>query len=364
MSQPAPAPTHASSTLRLVLAFAAMYVIWGSTYLVIRIGLEADMPPTLFTALRLALAGLILLGFARWRGWRLRLSRHDLTTVSVVGIFLLCGGMYFTVLAEMYIPSSLSALIVAVIPLWVAAAEGVLPGMERPTARGVAGLVLGFAGLGLLLWPRIAGVHGSGVEWLGVGLQVFATWLWTTGSLISKRRPVKANAIVATGYEMLIAGGVLLALGTVLGEWPRMGSISAGGIWALAYLIVFGSCIAFTSFVWLLRNVATSKVMTYTYVNPVVAVFLGWAAGTVGLISSPEPVDAWVLAGMTVIVAGVALTTTAPTRPARPAHAPSPAEESAPHTLSTSGSRPLRPATAYSSHEAAGDPEGAGGPAT
>lgn len=302
---------------KTVLAFFALYVIWGSTYLAIRIGLEHEMPPALFTGLRLALAGLILLTFASWRGWRLRLARHDLVTVSVVGIFLLCGGMFFTVLAQQYIPSSLSALIVAVIPLWVAAAEGVLPGMDRPTARGIAGLVLGFAGLALLMWPRLTGVHGSGLEWLGVGLQILATWLWTTGSLISRRRPVKAHAVVATGYEMLIAGAILLVAGLVTGEAPRMSGISAGGVWALAYLVIFGSCIAFTAFVWLLATVPTSKVMTYTYVNPVVAVFLGWAAGTVGLIATPEPVDVWVIAGMIVIVAGVALTTTAPVRPPR-----------------------------------------------
>jgi drug/metabolite transporter (DMT)-like permease len=303
--------------LKTLLAFFALYVIWGSTYLAIRIGLEHDMPPALFTGLRLALAGLILMTFARWRGWRLRLSRHDLITVSVVGVFLLCGGMFFTVLAEQYIPSSLSALIVALIPLWVAAAEGVLPGMDRPTARGIAGLFLGFAGLALLMWPRITGIHGSGVEWLGVGLQILATWLWTTGSLISRRRPVKAHAVVATGYEMLVAGGILLGVGVVTGEVPRMSGISAGGVWALAYLVIFGSCIAFTAFVWLLATVPTSKVMTYTYVNPVVAVFLGWAAGTIGLIATPEPVDVWVITGMIVIVVGVALTTTAPTRPPR-----------------------------------------------
>ncbi|MBW6469386.1 MAG: EamA family transporter, partial [Coriobacteriia bacterium] len=146
---------------------------------------------------------------------------------------------------------------------------------------------------------------------------ILGTWLWTTGSLISRRRPVKAHAVVATGYEMLVAGGILLALGVVLGEVPRISGISAGGLWALAYLTIFGSCIAFTAFVWLLATVPTSKVMTYTYVNPVVAVFLGWAAGTIGLIGTPEPVDVWVIAGMLVIVVGVALTTTAPTRPPR-----------------------------------------------
>lgn len=325
---------------KTIIAFAVLYIVWGSTYLAIRIGLEHDMPPALFTGLRLALAGLILMTFARWRGWRIRLSRHDLVTVSVVGIFLLCGGMYFTVLAEQYIPSSLSALIVALIPLWVAAAEGFLPGMDRPTARGIAGLVIGFAGLGLLMWPRISGVHGSGLEWLGIGMQILATWLWTTGSVISRRRPVKAHAVVATAYEMLVAGALLLALGVLLGEVPLMAGISAGGVWALAYLTIFGSCVAFTAFVWLLATVPTSKVMTYTYVNPVVAVFLGWLAGTIGLIAAPEPVDAWVIAGMTVIVAGVALTTTAPTRPPR--------VRGELHTVSTSDSRALRRKRAHS----------------
>ena len=303
--------------LMTLLAFAALYVIWGSTYLGIRIGLEHDMPPALFTGVRLALAGLILFAFARWRGWRLAISRHDGRTVTVAGIFLLCGGMYVTVLAEQYIPSSLAALIVALVPLWVAAAENVIPGMERLDARGLAGLFVGFAGLGLLLWPRVAGIHGSGLEWLGVGLQVLATLLWTIGSLYAKTRPVKVHAVVATAYEMLIAGCILLGLGALLGEHHEIVSITAGGFWALAYLTVFGSCIAFTAFVWLLATVPTSKVMTYTYVNPVVAVFLGWAAGSLGIIATPEPIDVWVLAGMTVIVIGVALTTASATKPVR-----------------------------------------------
>lgn len=308
---------------KTVLAFAAIYVIWGSTYLAIRIGLEHNAPPALFAGSRFVLAGVIMLAFARVRGWRLRLSRYDLVTVAIVGILLLCGGMYFTVLAEQYIPSSLSALIVAIVPLWVAAAEAILPGMDRPTSRGIAGLIIGFAGLAVLMWPRIVGVHGSGMEWLGFGLQILGTWLWTTGSLVARTRPVKAHGVVATGYQMLIAGCVLLVVGMVSGEATGVSDMTAGGLWALAYLVVFGSCIAFTAFVWLLSRVQTSKVMTYTYVNPVIAVFLGWAAGVLGIIATPEPIDAWVIIGMAVIVVGVALTTTAPTRPPRArAHAP------------------------------------------
>lgn len=299
---------------KLIAAFAALYVVWGSTYLAIRVGLEADMPPAVFAGMRLVPAGLLLLAFARVRGARLRVALDEYFLIAIVGILLLVGGMYSTFLSERHIPSGLAALIVALLPLWVALAESVVPGMERPSARGYLGLVIGFAGLGVLMAPRLTGIAGTPKELMGIGIQILGTWLWTSGSILSKRRPVKADALVATGYEMLTAGGVLLFIGTVRGEWAGL-TLTASGLSALAYLIVFGSCVAFTAFVWLLRHAPASKVMTYAYVNPVIAVFLGWAAGTLGLVR-PEPVDGWMLAGMVVIVAGVALTTSAPTRPA------------------------------------------------
>lgn len=311
---------------KLIAAFTALYVVWGSTYLAIRIGLEADLPPALFAGMRLVPAGLLLLGFARMRGANLRIRMGEYRVVATVGILLLVGGMYSTFLSERSIPSGLAALIVALLPLWVALAESFIPGMDRPTARGYLGLVIGFAGLGVLMAPRLTGIAGTPTELLGVATQIVGTWLWTAGSIYSKRRPVKADALVATGYEMLTAGAVLIAIGTLRGEWPTV-TLTASGALALAYLIVFGSCVAFTAFVWLLRHAPASKVMTYAYVNPVIAVFLGWVAGTLGLVPA-EPVDGWVLAGMTIIVAGVALTTSAPTRPGA-IPAPSPEAESA-----------------------------------
>lgn len=179
--------------------------------------------------------------------------------------------------------------------------------MERPTAYGYAGIMLGFVGLGLLLAPRLANVRGTATELAGIAIQIVATWLWTTGSIISKRRPVEADAIVSTGIQMLAAGVVLTVIATLHGEWSRV-TFTPAGIGAILYLVVFGSCVAFTAFIWLLRNAPASKVMTYAYVNPVVAMFLGW------LILN-EVVDGWVLAGMIIIVAGVALATSAPTRP-------------------------------------------------
>ena len=268
------------------------------------------MPPALFGGLRLVPAGLLLFGLALVRGRGLRVSRRDLTTASVVGVLLLCGGMYGTFLAEQFIPSGLAALIVALLPLWVAAAEAVLPGMDRPTWMGWLGLAIGFVGLGVLMIPTIGGLSGSPRQLVGVAIQIVATWLWTAGTIVSKRRPLEADGSVATGYEMLVAGAVLVALGLVQGEWSQFSTAlsNPAGLGALLYLIVIGSALAFTAFMWLIRNVTASKVMTYAYVNPVVAVFLGW-------LILREPVGGWMLAGMAIIVAGVAITTAAPVRP-------------------------------------------------
>ena len=311
---------------KTAIAFAVVYVVWGSTYLAIKVGLNAAIPPSLFGGMRLVPAGALLLLLARVRGTSLSITRRDLSTSAIVGLCLLCGGMYSTMWSESFIDSSLAALIVAVAPLWMALAEAVLPGMDRPTRRGAGGLVLGLVGLVLLVGPRIGGVSGTASELLGIAIQVVGTWLWVGGSIVSKRRPLTADGTVATGYEMLVAGGVLLVVGTMRGEWTDL-HLTPVAFGALAYLSVIGSAVAFTAFMWLIRNIAASKVMTYAYVNPVVAVVLGYLAGLVGLLAAPERLDAWGLAGMVVIVAGVALATSAPTPPAhREPLAPEPDE--------------------------------------
>jgi drug/metabolite transporter (DMT)-like permease len=298
---------------KTIVCFAIVYVVWGSTYLGIKVGLEAGLgaTPALFGALRLLLAGALLLAFARVHGRRLAISRRDLSTSAIAGLCLLCGGMFSTFLSERLITSSLAALVVAAAPLWMALAETVLPGMDRPSRRGVLGLVIGLAGLMLLVGPRIGGVSGTPQELFGIGIQVAGTWLWVTGSVVSKRRPLTTDGTVATGYEMLIAGAVLAVAAAALGEYGRF-TLTPAGAGALLYLAVLGSAVAFTAFMWLIRNVEASKVMTYAYVNPVVAVVLGYAAGLIGLLAKPETLDAWGIAGTVVIVAGVAITTSAP----------------------------------------------------
>lgn len=298
---------------KTILAFGIVYVVWGSTYLGIKVALNEGMPPALLGGLRLLFAGLLLLAFARLRGARLAISRHDLSTSAIVGLCLLCGGMFSTMLSEQLIDSSLAAIVVAAAPLWMALAEGALPGMDRPSRRGVFGLVVGLVGLIVLVGPRIGGLSGTPSELVGIGIQVAGTWLWVTGSIISKRRPLTVDGTVATGYEMLIAGAVLACLALALGELGHV-RFTAAGVGATLYLAVVGSAVAFTAFMWLIRNVRGSTVMTYAYVNPAVAVVLGYLAGVVGLLPKPEVLDIWSLAGTLVILGGVALTTSAPAR--------------------------------------------------
>ena len=294
---------------KLIAAFATLYVVWGSTYLAIKIGLNAALPPAAFASMRLIPAGLVMFAIARMRGITPRMRLRDLKITAIVGIFLLVGGMYFTFLSEGSINSGLAALIVATLPLWIALAESAIPGMERPSGRGIVGLLVGFAGLGILMVPRLAGVTGSRAELIGIGIQLAGTLLWTCGSIIAKKRPVRADAMVATGWEMLTAGAVLAVIAMAGGEFGRV-SFTPAGVGALLYLIFIGSAVAFTAFVWLMRHAPASKVMTYAFVNPLVAACLGWLV-------LRETLDAWALTGMAVIVAGVALTTTAPTRSPR-----------------------------------------------
>lgn len=307
-----------SARLKAILAMLTLYVVWSTTYLGIKVGLDASLPPSIFLALRLLPAAAIMFLFAKARGSRLRLQRPDLVIIATVGVLLLVGGQYGTYIAEQYVPSGLSALIVALLPLWIALAESIFPDMRRPSALGWIGLGIGFTGLGILVWPQLtrvtAGPAGP-AEIAGIAIQIVATWLWAAGSVYSKRHPVRVDGIVVTAWQMLVSGTVVLLIGSLAGEW-RGFDLTPKGAAALAYLIVFGSCIAFTAFVYALSHLPASKVMTYAYVNPVIAVLVGWAAGRSGLVP-PEPITPTLVAGMVVIVAGVALTTAAPTRPPR-----------------------------------------------
>lgn len=304
-----------SNRSKVVIAMLTLYVVWGTTYLGIKVGLDAGLPPALFAGLRLLPAAAIMLVIAKLRGASLRVRARDFRVISTVGVMLLVGGQYGMMLAEQHVSSGIAALVVALSPLWIALAESAFPDMRRPSRNGWLGLAIGFIGLGILLAPRFADFTGNSDEVMGIGIIVLGTWLWTGGTIFSKRNPVSVDSLVVTGYQMLAAGAFTLVLGTLLGEWAHL-PISAKAFAAVAYLSIFGSCVAFTAFVYALSHLPASKVLTYAYVNPVIAVFAGYAAGRLGLVP-PEPLAAPTLVGMAVIVTGVALATAAPTLPPR-----------------------------------------------
>ncbi|MGH9669641.1 MAG: EamA family transporter [Terriglobales bacterium] len=284
---------------RVALAFGLVYVLWGSTYLGIRIVVE-HIPPSVMGASRFLLAGLPMLGWCALRGRRIALTAGDFWRVLAIGVLLLTGGNVMVAWAEQYVPSGLAALIVAVVPIWVAVIESILPRGERLAGRGVAGLALGIAGLVVLMWPRLAADGAAGrMQIAGALGLVFASLSWASGSILSRRSQLRIDPFAATAWEMTLAGLVNLGIVLALGDHHRV-LWTARGVGALFYLVIFGSWIGFTAYIWLLEHVPTSKVATYAYVNPVVAVFLGWLV-------LHESVDGYIAAGTAVIIAGVAL---------------------------------------------------------
>ncbi|MGH7546003.1 MAG: EamA family transporter, partial [Gemmatimonadota bacterium] len=258
------------------LAFAAVYLIWGSTYLAIRFAIET-LPPFLMAGTRFAAAGAVLYAYTRWRGLPAPERAHWPAAI-VIGGLLLLGGNGLLVWAETRVPSGIAALLIATVPLWMVLLEAWRRDGTRPGAATVAGLTAGFAGIVLLVGPgEFAG--GGGVDLLGAGALTIASISWAFGSLYSRRANLPASPLVGISMEMLAGGAWLLLAGTLAGEWGRVdpGAVSPRSATALLYLTVFGSLVGFSSYIWLLRVSTPARVSTYAYVNPVVALFLGWA---------------------------------------------------------------------------------------
>ncbi|MCT4354099.1 EamA family transporter [Streptomyces sp. Je 1-79] len=254
------------------LALGIVYVVWGSTYLGIRIVVET-MPPFLSAGMRYVVAGLLLAAVIAWRQGpaALKVSPRRLGSAVVVGLLLLVGGNALVVLAETAIPSGLAALLVASVPAWVVLLRACAG--ERPGRGAFAGVALGLVGLGVLTLPGLSGEVRIG----GVVLVVVAALLWSIGSFSSGRLPMPANPFTASAYEMLAGGLGGLGVALVRGEHQgfTFAEVSTRSWIALVYLVVFGSLIAFTAYAWLLQTAPLSLVATYAYVNPVVAVLLG-----------------------------------------------------------------------------------------
>ncbi|MGH2795651.1 MAG: EamA family transporter [Actinomycetota bacterium] len=281
-------------------ALAVVYIVWGSTYLAIRVTIET-IPPMISASLRFLIAGSILYAFAIRRGDRAdRPGFAQWRSSAIVGALLFLGGNGGVVWAEQRIPSGIAALLVATVPLWMALI-GYVALRERLSAIPVAGLLVGFAGTALLIRPSGEGA----VDTLGALVVVFASLSWAIGSLYSRRAPLPKRPLVSASMQMICGGVALGIAGIVGGELGRFepASFSRSSILAFFYLIFFGAIAAFSCYAWLLRVAPTSLVSTYAYVNPVVAVALGWAI-------VDERVEPLTFVAGAIIVAAVAMIVT------------------------------------------------------
>ena len=287
----------ASRDWRLWLALATVYLVWGSTYLAVRV-MVRTIPPLLGSGARFLVAGAALYPFlvAR-RGWAVvRVPAREAGASALVGVLFLAGGTGLVTVAEREVPSGLAAVLVAAMPLAVVVLRRLAgEGVPRATAAGVA---VGFAGVAVLLLP---GNPAPGAGWSGLVLILVADVSMAVASFASSRLPVPGDTLVATALELVCAGVVLCAAGLLAGEAARLHleRFSGASLAALAYLVVAGSLVAYTAYVWLLANAPVSKATTHTHVNPVVAVALGW-------LLLDERVTPATLAGAALVVGSVA----------------------------------------------------------
>lgn len=290
-----------------VLAYGSWLAVcffWGTTYLAIRVGLET-LPPTLFGGLRFLLAGTALFAFVAWRGEQRPRGREWLK-LALVGVLLLGVGNGVVVWAEQWISSGMTALLISTSPFWVVAAERLGRGGERAGPRVLLGMLLGLAGMALLVGPELFGTEFDGRFLLGFVLLQVGCASWSGGSVLAKRHPTKVAPLMSAAVQMLAGGAALTLVGTAKGEWVSL-DFNARTLGAFLYLVVFGSLVAYTAYTYAIQKLPLSLVSTYSYINPVIAVVLGW-------LLLGEPLGWRVAAGAAVILCGVAVVTRAPQR--------------------------------------------------
>jgi len=295
--------------LRVAIAFAAIYLIWGSTYLAIRFAIET-LPPFSMAAVRFIVAGGILYAIARPRADRP--TKLNWISAGVVGTLLLAGGNGGVVWAEQWVPSGLTALIVATVPLWMVLFDWLFAGGGRPSRTLMAGLLLGLSGVGLLMSSTELGAQSR--EGLLGGFAVLgASISWAAGSIYARKAALPRSPFLATAMQMIVGGFVLSLMAAIAGEGGELhlSAFSMKSMLALVYLIVFGALIAFTAYIWLLGVSTPARVSTYAYINPAVAVLLGW------LLAS-ERLDARAAVAVLIILSAVALVSVRGGDPRRP----------------------------------------------
>ncbi len=286
----------------VILAFGLVYLFWGSTYLGIDIAVQT-IPPALMCAVRFSIAGVIMLAVCAATGRRVLYSPRQIALAAVVGLLLLMGGNLTLSYAELAVSSGLAALIVAITPLWFLVLDSLLLGDHHISGRGKAGLLLGIVGLFVLVWPQLrSGSMGHRELWASISL-IGGSFSWALGSVLSKRWQSGMDVFSSTGWQVAAAGVGNFIFALLAGDLSHV-RWTARSLSATMYLVVCGSWIGYTAYIWLLEHVPTSKVSTYAYVNPVVAVFLGW-------LILHERVDRFILAGSAIVVLSVILVTSA-----------------------------------------------------
>jgi drug/metabolite transporter (DMT)-like permease len=288
--------TKKEVTTRGLVHLVIVYLVWGSTYLAIRVGVRegSGFPPFTFGALRILTAGFLLLLWGRWKGGSWKLDRRDAVTLIASGLLLWIGGNGLVLWAEQELDSGLTALILSSVPIWVAVLDAVID-RGLPSWRVIAALLVGFLGIVVLSFPVFqAGIRADRQSILAV---ILASLFWSAGLVVQSRRPPRVNLQISSGYQQVIGGAAFVLLAGLFRE--PLPDPDASAWLAFAYLLIFGSLVAFTSFVTILQVLPVEIATTYAYVNPVIAVGLGW-------LLLDEPITLWTFSGAALVLIGVA----------------------------------------------------------
>lgn len=293
------------ASLVLIASFLAVYLIWGSTFFAIRVGLES-FPPLFLAGTRHIGAG-ILLCLLFWKHG-VRPTKQQWITAAITGVLLLFAGNGGVCWAEQSVPSGIAALLVATVTLWMVLVDWLRPGGHRPSLRVLAGIVIGFSGLLILVGPAHLG-NSARVDPAGAAVLVLASFAWACGSLYSKHGSLPSSPLLGAGMQALCGGAVLWIVGLVAGEGANFHptAITPRAWLAALYLLVFGSCLGFSAYLYILKKSTAARVATYAFVNPIVALLIGWGLGGEGL-------SARTLLAGAVILTAVVLVITAPNR--------------------------------------------------
>jgi drug/metabolite transporter (DMT)-like permease len=287
--------------IKIWVSLLLVYVFWGSTYLAIRYAVET-IPPFLMAGTRFLIAGLIFFVWRRLAGDPAP-TRKQWLSAGVIGLLLLLGGNGMISWAEQKVPSGIASLLIGSVPLWMTVIEAILPGGARPNWIGVLGLLAGFSGIALLIGPDLTGVEQFGLQPLSIALLLFAALSWSLGSIYGRHAELPSSGLLGTSMEMLVGGVGLILLGSVTGEWRsfNLSQVAIRSLAGWAWLVIFGSMVAYSAYTRLLRNASLALVSTYAYVNPLIAILLGSLLGG-ELLTTRILVAAFIIIGSVLVV--------------------------------------------------------------